>query len=179
MKPIVSVVAVLVWASSAASLAPAVDKRPQVSEQLSPLKMITATARDGHVTRAVVRYPTSRGKLPAAVLFHGGLKEWSVDQLKKGATEQPLPVYYLAGGYVSVLATWRTRTEDPQAPGALWDCVAVIEEVKKLPQVDPASVIAWGGSGGGGLVFELAGERDLDAVAGWGLGKGIFRGLMS
>ena len=179
MKRIASFLVMLGLATPVASQTREVDKRPSVSEQVSPMKVITATARDGHETRAVVRYPTSRGKLPAVVLFHGGLQEWSVDQLKKGATEQPLPVYYLAGGYISVLATWRTRTADPQAPGALWDCIAVIEEVKKLLRFDPASVVAWGGSGGGSLVLELAGETDLAAVAAWEPATVLFTGMMT
>jgi dipeptidyl aminopeptidase/acylaminoacyl peptidase len=179
MKRISAFLTALAFAAFATSLARAVDKRPHVSETLSPLKVITATARDAHVTHAVVRYPTSRGKLPAVVLSHGGLKEWSVEQLKKGATEQPLPAYYLAAGYVTVLTTWRDRREDPQAPGALWDCLAVVEEVKKLPQVDPQSVVAWGGSGGGSLVLEMAGETDLAAVAAWEPATVLFTGMMA
>lgn len=179
MKRTASFLTTLVFATSVATAARAVDKRPYVSEQLSPLRVITATARDGHVTHAVVRYPTSRGKLPAVFLTHGAGKEWSVDQLKKGATEQPIPVDYLAAGYITVLATWRTQTEDPQAPGSLWDCLAVIEEVKKLPQVDPASVVAWGGSGGGNMVLEMAGETDLAAVAAWEPSTVRFTGLMT
>jgi dipeptidyl aminopeptidase/acylaminoacyl peptidase len=161
------------------SVARAVDKRPHVSEQISPVKVITATARDGHVTHAVVRYPTSRGKLPAVVLSHGGLKQWTVEQLKKGVTEQPIPAYYLAAGYITVLTTWRDRREDPQAPGALWDCLAVVEEVRKLPQVDPKSIVAWGGSGGGSLVLELAGETDVAAVAAWEPATVLFTGMMT
>ena len=179
MKRIASGLAMLVLASSVASQARAVDKRPHVSEQVSPMKVITATARDGHVTRAVVRYPTSRGKLPAVVLSHGGLSEWSAEQLKKGATEQPYPAYFLAAGYITVLTTWRDRREDPQAPGALWDFLAMVEEVKKLTQVDPKSIVAWGGSGGGSLVLELAGETDLAAVAAWEPATVLFTGMMT
>jgi dipeptidyl aminopeptidase/acylaminoacyl peptidase len=179
MKPRTVWVAMAFAASAAAGPARAVDKRPQVSEQISPVKVITAKARDGHVTSAVVRYPTSKGKLPAVVISHGGLKEWTVDQLKKGATEQPVPLFYLAAGYVTVVTTWRNRNEDPQAPGALWDFVAMTEEVKKLPQVDPKSVVAWGGSGGGSMTLELAGETDLAAAAAWEPATLLFSGMMS
>jgi len=179
MKRVASFLSGLALTASMGSLARAVDKRPSVSEELSPVKVITAKARDGHVTRAVVRYPKSRGKLPAVFLTHGGFTEWSLDQLKKAANEQPLPAYYLAAGYITVVGTWRTYQDDPQSPGALWDCAALIEAVKTLPQVDPASVVAWGGSGGGSLVLELAGETDLAAVGVWEPGAILYSGLLT
>jgi dienelactone hydrolase len=55
----------------------------------------------------------------------------------------------------------------------------MVEEVKKLPQVDPTSVVAWGGSGGGNLVLELAGQIDLAAVAAWEPATLLLSGMMT
>jgi dienelactone hydrolase len=41
----------------------------------------------------------------------------------------------------------------------------MIDWAKKRPDVDPASVVVWGDSGGGSLALELAGETDLAAAA--------------
>lgn len=92
---------------------------------------------------------------------------------------QPNQCRFLAAGYVTVAATFRPRSEDPQTRDALIDCLAVIDYVKKLPRVDPKSVVIFGGSGGGSLALELAGETEICAVAGGEPASVLFTGMMN
>jgi len=50
--------------------------------------------------------------------------------------------------------------------------------VKKMPVVDPQSVAVLGGSGGGSLALELAGETDLCAIVAGEPASVLFTGLM-
>ncbi|MDO8542023.1 MAG: prolyl oligopeptidase family serine peptidase [Opitutaceae bacterium] len=153
--------------------------RPVVSEEACPLVVIEAPTRDNHKATAVIRTPPGNDRRPAIVFLHGGLGSLKLDVLKKDVLFQPNQCRFLAAGYVTVAATFRPRSEDPQTRDALIDCLAVIDYVKKLPRVDPKSVVVFGGSGGGSLAMELAGETELCAVAGGEPANVLFTGMMN
>ncbi len=137
---------------------------PSVEEKDCPITIIEPVARDGQKTTAVVRKPPGKGPFPAVVFLHGGLTPFPIDELKNRVRRGNLS-RFLAAGYVTVAATFRSRKDDPQSPKTLWDCLAVIDAVKKMPEVDPKSVVLWGQSGGGSLALECAGETPLAAIA--------------
>jgi dipeptidyl aminopeptidase/acylaminoacyl peptidase len=167
----VYILAVLGTALIAAD-APSPISRPAVSEQVSPLQVIHPQAADGHKTVAVLRKPPGDGPFPAIIDLHGGLVEVALDPPSRGLGGETLRQSaggvtisrFLAAGYVTVVTTFRSRERDPQSRDALEDCKAVIAYVKRLPEVDPKSVVIWGTSGGGSLALELAGELPLAAV---------------
>jgi dipeptidyl aminopeptidase/acylaminoacyl peptidase len=123
--------------------------RPVVSEDACPAKVIEAPTRDGQKATAVVRKPTGRGPFPAVVFLHGGLNRRNVDRVKREAPDLPTNSRFLAAGYVTVEAVFRGRSEDPQSKGALTDCLAILERLKAMPEVDSKCVVVLGHSGGG------------------------------
>ena len=151
--------------------------RPDVPVEVSPPQYIEATAGDGVKSFAIVRRPPGDGPFPAVLLIHGGLVMQSREVLERSAMEDITHERFLAAGYVTVTATHRDRSLDPQAP-AWRDSVAMVERIKKLPFVDPDSVVALGGSGGGSLCLEIAGETDLAAVAAGEPASVLFTGIM-
>jgi len=152
--------------------------KPSVSEQASPPQEIQAEARDGNKAVAVVRKPPGEGRFPAVIFLHGGLSPFPVATLKEYAAS-PTPSRFLAAGYVTVIPTFRSRREDPQTEAALWDTVAITEYVKRLPDVDPNSVVVYGCSGGGSLALELAGQTRLPAIASEEPATVLFTGMFT
>ena len=151
---------------------------PQVSEAACPVKVVSIPGKAGNQVTAVVRQPPGNGPFPAIVLLHGGLSPYSVEKLKDESLTRPNYTRFLAAGFVTVVPTFRSREEDPQSRDALDDCVAVVDYVKKMHAVDPKSVAILGGSGGGSLALELAGETDLCAVVAGEPASVLFTGLM-
>jgi dienelactone hydrolase len=135
-----------------------------VSETLCPLEKIEVTNAAGIKVIGILRKPPGPGPFPALVHLHGTLNSMDLEGLKHWAT-QPTASRFLAAGYVVLTPTFRDREADPQTRNALVDCLTMIDWVKKRPDVDPASVVVWGDSGGGSLALELAGETDLAAAA--------------
>src|SRR5688572_30472094 len=152
---------------------------PAVSEQACPAEVVTAEAKDGHKASAVVRKPPGKGPFPALVILHGGLNERNVERVKREAANQPTASRFLAAGYVTVEGVFRGRSDDPQAKDAFLDCLAIIEHVRKMPEVDPKAVVVLGHSGGGSLALELAGETDLAAVAAGEPASILFTGMFN
>jgi dipeptidyl aminopeptidase/acylaminoacyl peptidase len=150
---------------------------PVVSEKSCPPELISVTAADGHKATAVVRKPPGIGPFPAIVFLHGGLNERNVDRVKREAPTMPTNSRFLAVGYVTVEAVFRSRSDDPQSKDALTDCLAILAHVKKLPGVDPKSVVILGHSGGGSLALELAGETELAAIVAGEPASIIFTGM--
>ncbi|MGH9338460.1 MAG: alpha/beta hydrolase family protein [Acidobacteriota bacterium] len=138
--------------------------KPEISLEVTPLEVITAVARDGHQVTAVMRKPTGMGAFPAVIYLHGGLEQRPVIWLEEQLTNVPTLPRFLSAGYVTVAATFRSRREDMQNPETLWDALAIVEQVKKIPEVDPSSIVLWGDSGGGSLALELAGEISVAAI---------------
>ena len=152
-------------------------KWPFVPEEVSSPEVITIKSRDGEEATAVLRKPPGDGPFPAIIFLHGGLAKVPLDRLKRSAMSRHTYARYLAAGYVTVAPTFRDRRDDPQSPKALWDCVAIVKHVMKLPYVDSKSVVAFGNSGGGSLALELAGEVDLAASIGGEPATCLFTGL--
>ncbi len=148
-----------------------------MSEEASPLREITVTASDGHKTTVVMREPPGRGPFPALIELHGGLVQVHMEALKNGS-RSITNSRFLAAGYVTVVATFRDRDVDPMSPGPLMDTTALVEYVRKLPEVDPRSVVIFGTSGGGALALDLAIEVSPAAVIAhepaWPVFTGIF-----
>jgi acetyl esterase/lipase len=138
--------------------------RPEVSESASPVEVVAIPVPDGPKTPAVVRKPPGKGPFPAIIHLHGGLEPWPMSRLKEDATKMPTSGRFLAAGYVLVIPTFRARSQDPQTKDALIDCLAVVDYVKKMPEVDPKSIVIWGNSGGGSLALEIAGETSVCAI---------------
>ncbi len=152
---------------------------PEVSEKDCPAEVISIAGKDGNQVTAVVRKPPGKGPFPAIVFLHGGLVPRPLENLKKEALTQPLQTRFLAAGFVTISATFRSRERDPQTRDALEDCLSMIDHVKKIPVVDPKSVVVMGGSGGGSLALEIAGETSVCAVAAGEPASVLLTGMMT
>jgi len=168
----------LAFALAAAGDEPTKVTYPQVSETACPVKVVSIPGRAGNEVTAVVRQPPGSGPFPAIVLLHGGLSPYSLQALKQESLTRPNYTRFLAAGFVIVVPTFRSREENPQTRDALDDCLAVVDYVKKMTVVDPNSVAVLGGSGGGSLALELAGEADLCAIVAGEPATVLFTGLM-
>lgn len=158
---------------------PAKVTYPQVSEAACPAKIVSIPGMGGNQVPAVVRQPPGAGPFPAILLLHGGLSPYATEKLKDESLTRPNYTRFLAAGFVIVVPTFRSREKNPQSRDALDDCLAVVEYVKKMPAVDPKSVAVLGGSGGGSLALELAGETDLCAIVAGEPASVLFTGMMT
>lgn len=134
---------------------------PLVSADISPIREL----RIDDKAYAAVRTPPGKGPFPAVIFLHGGLHHASMDNLRKDVMSDPIHTRFLAWGYVTVNATRRDISHDPQDRGVVVDTLAIVGEVKRMTVVDPESVLLYGGSGGGTLALEVAGNAKLAAVA--------------
>ncbi|MDO8545471.1 MAG: dienelactone hydrolase family protein [Opitutaceae bacterium] len=150
-----------------------------VSDEACPLEVIEVPTPDKNTAIAVVRKPPGKGPFPAIVFLHGGMGQQDLKELQTASRNQPTRTRFLAAGYVIVSATFRSRKADPQTRDALVDCLAIIAHVKKMPEVDPKSLVVFGGSGGGSLALELAGEMQLCAVVAGEPASVLFTGMMT
>jgi dienelactone hydrolase len=98
------------------------------------------------------------------IFLHGGTRQMQVSALREMALSAPTQCRALAAGYTTLVATFRDRGIDPQTTAALVDCLAMVRYMKKLPNLDPNSVVVYGCSGGGSLALEIAGEEQLAAI---------------
>jgi dienelactone hydrolase len=137
--------------------------RPAISEEVAPLEAIAPVARDGHKGEAYLRKPPGDGPFPAVVLVHGGIVRRPTAEIKASALGA-WASRYLAAGYVVAVTTWRSRDIDPQTRESPDDVLAAVEYVRKLPYVDPRSVVVNGCSAGGGLALEVAAEIDVAVI---------------
>ena len=137
--------------------------RPVISEEVAPLDAIAPVAKDGHKGICFLRKPPGKGPFPAVVLLHGGFGGIPADRVKKVALDT-WASRYLEAGYVVATITYRKRDADPQSAEAVADVIAVIEQLRKLPQVDPKSIVVNGTSGGGDLALSVAAATDLAAI---------------
>lgn len=131
---------------------------------LSPVQLIKADTKDGKTAEASYRMPPGNGPFPAIVFIHGGMLSRAADIREEDLLSMPIHTHFLSAGYVVVASTFRTFRENPSDPGRVYDNEAIIEHVKRLPQVDPDSVVVFGGSGGGDCALQLAGRIDLAAI---------------
>lgn len=105
---------------------------------------------------AAVRKPPGNGPFPAVLFLHGGLGQTDMSKLHENAMRQVTQARFLAWGYVTVCATRRSIQSDPLDRGVVTDTLAIVDAVRGLPEVDPNSVVLYGGSGGGTLALEVA-----------------------
>lgn len=136
-----------------------------ISEAISPVKVLSATASDGNEIEFVYRAPKADAPLPAIVFIHGSLGQRRPLELAENVRSNPTQTRFLAAGYVTVAATFRTYAREPLSGGPVLDLIGIIHEVRSLPEVDPESIVVFGTSGGGSIALELAGEADLDLPA--------------
>jgi dienelactone hydrolase len=138
--------------------------RPIVSEIDCPLEMIRPVATDGYQGLAVLRKPPGNGPFPAVVCLHEGMTTEPLARLQAFARDAANPSRFLAAGYVIVVPTYRSRDVDPQSGVSLADSVATVEHTRRLPYVDPDSIVVFGCSGGGDLALEVAARTKICAV---------------
>jgi acetyl esterase/lipase len=137
--------------------------RPMISETDCPLETIEPIAGE-HRGLGVLRKPPGKGPFPAIIWLHGGITTFPLTRLQSAVRDMANPTRFLAAGYVVIAPTYRSRDHDIQSPVSLEDTLAVIEYVRKLPYVDPKSLIVFGCSGGGDLALEAAARTDVSAV---------------
>ena len=158
----------------------ALPPKGPVSEQTCPLEVVAIPTQGGRATTpAVIRIPPDAKRAPAIIYLHGGLDTFTVEQLKEKSRGPNNMSRFLAAGWITVVPTFRERNQDPQTADALRDCLDVIAYVKKMPQVDPNSVVVYGTSGGGSLAIEIAGEVSLPAVVAEEPASILFTGMFT
>ncbi len=114
------------------------------------------TTEDDQTIEFAYRIPASvKEPSPTIVFIHGGARKVGIDPLKKWLNTQKTELAFFERGYICVEADYRTYKEAMRSKGPILDCKAVVEEVKKIPLVDPDKIILYGGSGGGSITFEL------------------------
>jgi acetyl esterase/lipase len=151
-----------------------------VSEEASPLEVVAIPTQSGRAsTPAVIRRPAGGKSAPAVIYLHGGLDTFDVEHLKSVSRGPNNMTRFLAAGWVTVVPTFRERNQDPQTRDALDDCIDVIAYVRKMPGVDPRSVVIYGTSGGGSLAVEIAGLVPLPAVVAEEPASILFTGMFT
>ncbi len=138
--------------------------RPVVSEDACPVEPIAPVARDGHRGQGFLRKPPGAGPFPAILWVHGGLVTRPADGIRDNAVRLPNAMRFLAAGYVTAIITYRSRDHDPQSTVSLADCLAAVEHLRRLPYVDPKSIVVYGCSGGGDLALEVAAATEVCAI---------------
>ena len=128
--------------------------------RISADRIAVETMEVSDTAYAAVRKPAGAGPFPAIIFLHGGLGQSRMEALQRNAVDSPAQARFLAWGYVTVTATRRAIREDPQDRGVIDDTLALVRQVKKMPEVDPESVALYGGSGGGTLALEVASVSD-------------------
>ena len=140
--------------------------------------MIAPIAKDGHKGVGFLRKPTGKGPFPAVVLLHWGFGGLPAEQVKNSALDT-WASRYLADGYVVATITYRKRDADPQSTEAVEDVLAVIEHLRKIPYVDPKSIVLNGTSGGGDLALSVAAATDLAAIVPEEPASFMFTGILN
>jgi len=114
------------------------------------------TTEDDQTIEFAYRIPASvKEPSPTIVFIHGGASKVGIDLLKKWLNTQKTEMAFFERGYICVEADYRTYREMMRSKGPILDRKAIVEEVKKMPLVDPDNIILYGGSGGGSITFEL------------------------
>ena len=138
--------------------------QPVISEADCPLEVISPIADDGHRGLGVLRKPPGPGPFPAIIYLHGGITTVPIASLRSTAKDGATPSRFLAAGYVVIVPTYRSRDVDPQSSVSLSDGLATVEFVRRLPYVDPESIVVFGCSGGGDLALEIATRTQICVV---------------
>jgi acetyl esterase/lipase len=143
--------------AGAADLARATSvTRPVVSVEACPLIPISSGG--------FLRKPPGSGPFPALLYIHGGLQTRPEETLRNLALNGANPCRFLAAGYAVAVVTYRSRDHDPQSRVSVEDCLAAVNFLRRLPEINRKSIAAYGCSGGGDLALELAAATDLAAI---------------
>ena len=136
--------------------------RPAISEEVSPVEEITVSVPTpvGRTASGVVRKPPGPGPFPAVIVIHGGFGPKPLSTLRHEALSNPTMTRFLAEGFVTVVPTFHSAV----VPQGVWDLLAIVDHVKQMSEVDPASVVLYGCSAGGDLVLKLASETEVAAT---------------
>lgn len=153
--------------------------RPVISGDTSPLEPIAPVAQDGHRGQGFLRKPPGAGPFPALVWIHGGMVTRPLESLREYALISPNPSRFLAAGYVVAVITYRSRDDDPQSTVSLKDSLAAVDYLRRLPYVDPKSIVIYGCSGGGDLALEIAATTDVAAIAAEEPASVLFTGVFN
>ncbi|MCH7729313.1 MAG: prolyl oligopeptidase family serine peptidase [Planctomycetes bacterium] len=135
-------------------------KMPVISKVACPVTELTVSK----TSYAAVRKPPGKGPFPAVIFLHGGLGQSNMSRLRENALRQATHTRFLAWGYVIVSATRRSIQHDPLDRGVVTDTLALVEAVRALPEVDPDSIVLYGGSGGGTLALDVVSASDKVAA---------------
>lgn len=138
--------------------------RPEISQDTSPLQVVSPVARDNHRGLALLRRPPGNGPFPAVIVIHPGLTTFSQNGLTDYMLRAAPASRFLAAGYVVAVTTYRSRDVDPQSKVSANDVAATLDYVRKLAFVDSKSIGLIGCSGGGDLALEIATTADVAAV---------------
>lgn len=139
--------------------------RPDIPESISPAKNLSILDADGNRVIGVLRQPPGPGPFPVVIFLHGGRDMIDLSELREYALANVTLSRFLAAGYALVVPTFRGRKRDIQNQDAFRDCLFMINHVKKkMPGIDPKSVVLYGVSGGGDLALQLAGAAELAAI---------------
>ncbi|MCP5111346.1 MAG: alpha/beta hydrolase, partial [bacterium] len=102
---------------------------------------------------------------PAVVVLHGGMSRRNINRLVSQSKRGPLCTRLLAAGYVVVVATYRSYEDKSRDPGPIHDCVAIVDHLRRMTDVDNESIVVFGHSGGGRLALELSGLGERTGLA--------------
>lgn len=136
----------------------------------APLKEVSLKSSDGIDLSYAYRKPQGNSPFPAILFFHGGGGQSNLGGLKKNLLTGAVQTRFLEKGYLTIQSTRRPfwKTKDANKPTGFYDAVQdaalVVEDVKKLPGVDPSRVVLYGGSGGGILAIVTASKTELACV---------------
>jgi len=146
---------------------------------IAPIHEISVTSGDGQTAEASYRIPSGEGSFPAIVFQHGGLGH--MDQKRRHAqlTQGAVQTRFLSMGYVTVQATRRDYTDNPQAKGPILDYLAVVDAVRKLKKVDSESIVVMGGSGGASMTLDLISRTTVSAAIVGEPASVIFAGMLT
>jgi acetyl esterase/lipase len=155
---------------------------PQISRiplSLSPISEIRAISEDGSAAQASYRVPPGKGPFPAIVFQHGGLGHQDEQGRHAQLTEGTVQTRFLSMGYVTVQATRRDYTDNPQAEGPILDFLAIVEAVRELEEVDSEGIVVMGGSGGASMTLDLISRTTVSAAVAGEPASVIFAGMLT
>jgi len=136
----------------------------KISESECPVRSLETRSADGKILRAWWRKPVGEGTFPTIIFIHGGLRQFPDKSLQQHLTDNPVITRFLSMGYSVVMTTFRTYEQDVQAREPIEDVRAILGQTAKLPHVDPKRIALYGGSGGGSIAMELAGDPEVSAI---------------
>jgi dipeptidyl aminopeptidase/acylaminoacyl peptidase len=137
-----------------------------ISETESPVERMYIKTRDGLYVAAAMRKPKGEGPFPVLIHFHGAPGGRGMDQLVgwvRGDHGSPLLQRFLQEGFIVVSADYRgghnlaKLAEAFPADAATYvdDAAAVVEHIRKQPQVDASRINVYGVSLGGDVTMHL------------------------